>query len=546
MITRHNGHRNLRCVCVWAWCVSAAWTGWAQSPAEDTPEDRSDPWMVTIGGEGRDGETEGLLEVMIPLVSDENGLFFVAPRGALTDHSEKEMNLGFGVRRLVGGGARILGLNAYLDHRITASDATFTQLGLGGEVLGRWVDARINGYYPLDRRELVYEAEVVSVEQETVTQNIWDDPYAVGHGIYQDYTEQRTTIATTTTRYFEQYEYARAGGDGEVGLRLPLPGFLGGMEPRVYFGGYYFNGEYGQEDIRGWKARLEIRVGDHFCFDGVIYDNDDLTGSDYAVGVRASFPFDPARLARGQNPFKDRRASPDGPRRRLTETVMRDLHVRTARAEFMEDARRTTVRSAVKSSRRRRTATLAADVMFVDGDRGDDAGDGAAERPLSRIQAAVDRAFGLKNVYVFGVSQPYHEEVVIRDGVNLWGGVLYGSGHRTFGSLPKPTIAVALGQTPVVFQGDGVLSGFLLDYGDGLPPYDTMNTVVHNGTWLRPARVVLPGGGVSYGSSITMGGYSPPPIPHWGGADGVELTIIDGWSWDNVSSLYDLLITPEP
>ncbi len=483
--------------------IAALFVGGANGVLASAGDD-APPWSVILGAEHRDDEFEGFGDIIVPLFTHDTGLLFLNPRASGTDSSEEEGNLGLGYRGLVNDGRWILGLNTYLDYRTTERDADFGQWGLGVEALGRWVDVRANYYRPFDRREQVGEATLSETQQWSSVEEGWGDPYATEHSILQDYLVRRAITTTTTTHYYEQYEYAREGVDGEIGLRLPMPERAQIIEPRVFFGGYYFNGEYGQPDVEGWKGRLEVRVGRHVYLDFQLYEDDELTGSDYAAGLRVAFPFDPVELAHGRNPFRARAGADEGLRRRLTDMVMRDPHIRTALTDYREDVGRLESQTRLRIRNEGFTATLADDVMFVDGDRGSAGGDGTAERPLGGIQDAANRAFGAKNVYVFTASQPYRENLQVPDGVRLWGGMIYGADGRYFGHLPKPVIQAVGGGQPVQFTRNGVVSGFLLDYADGTPLYDTMNLVSENGVLSHPDVIRLPGGGVSHGCMLMV------------------------------------------
>ena len=92
-----------------------------------------------------------------------------------------------------------------------------------------------------------------------------------------------TTV--TSTRTFEQFEAAYGGYDWEIGLRLPIRS--DDFEARV-FGGYYdFDREFGR-DVQGWKVRTELRVLATLFLDAGLYENADLTGSDWFAGARLS------------------------------------------------------------------------------------------------------------------------------------------------------------------------------------------------------------------------------------------------------------------
>jgi len=73
---------------------------------------------------------------------------------------------------------------------------------------------------------------------------------------------------------------AMLGGDLEVGAVLPE---IMGTQSRLLGGVYYFDGD-GEEDVRGWKARLETHWTASFSTDVALY-NDDVFGTTVMVGI---------------------------------------------------------------------------------------------------------------------------------------------------------------------------------------------------------------------------------------------------------------------
>ncbi|MGD9613453.1 MAG: beta strand repeat-containing protein, partial [Kiritimatiellia bacterium] len=283
--------------------------------------------------------------------------------------------------------------------------------------------------------------------QTTVSQNVrtssgWDAPYAEDHYIVQDYVQTRTLTTITTIRTFEQYEQALGGYDWEIGLRLPIRS--ADLEARL-FGGYYdFDRDFGAA-ARGWKTRAEVRVRSSLYLDAGLYENEDLTGSDWFAGARWSTPLDLGQLARGRNPFgaaKARlRGEPRAASARLTEMVLRDPQIRLEQSKFLENPELTTEQIARKVDEDREPHVLLPDVQFVDGDAAS-SGDGAADSPFASIQQAADAVYGTRNVYVFAAAAPYEENVVLLPDTTLWGsGVLIpGFGGQFFGSGVAPVV----------------------------------------------------------------------------------------------------------
>jgi len=399
---------------------------------------------LTVGFQSRSSETEGIGDLLVPVWNPGGkGLLFVNPRTAFTDHDAEEYNVGIGYRHLLDKYNVILGANAYYDYRDTGY-THYDQWGVGLEILSPWIDARANYYDPEDKKIVVASETETTTRQSVSTSEDWQDPYATGHAILQDYVLTRTLLTETFSRTYEQVQQPLGGYDWEVGVRLPLPTKPEQLEARV-FGGYYdFDRDYGP-DAEGWKARAEIRLYASLFLDAGVYENDELTGSDWFAGARVSVPLDLAAISQGRNPFAAAQsrwnAEPRDLSARLTEMVMRDPQIRLETSKFLENKALASDTATTRRSSRRSTVTVMEDIQFVNGDV-PASGNGTAERPMATIQEGADSVFGQQNVYVFNASQPYNENVVLQDGTTLWGSgsLIPANGGRTFGSGVRPVI----------------------------------------------------------------------------------------------------------
>ncbi len=461
-----------------------------ESPPPEAVEAESaafPPAELTVGFQSRESETEGIGDLLIPVWNPGGkGLLFVNPRTAITDHDAEEGNLGLGYRQLLPKHNLILGANVFYDYRDTGY-ANYDQWGVGFELLSTWLDARVNYYDPDDKR-LVVDSETETTTRQTVqTSSDWQDPYAIDHYVLQDLVTTRTLTTLTSTRTFEQYEQALGGYDWEIGLRLPLPVKSETAEARV-FGGYYdFDRDFG-EDAKGWKARAEFRVLSSLFLDAGVYENEDLTGSDWFAGARFSVPLDLARISQGRNPFSTAKSRLNGESRdfsaRLTEMVMRDPQVRLEQSKFIENKALATEDSSQSRSRSQQPYLLLGDVNFVDGDA-TVSGNGTAESPFTTIQQGVNAVYGSRNVYVFDAATPYNENVALLSDTTLWGSgsLIPGYGGKTFGSGIHPVVdGLSLG--PAITMADRTtVRGFLARNTDtggadqmvilpGLPTYN--------------------------------------------------------------------------
>lgn len=416
-------------------------------PPPATVEAESSAWPaaeLTVGFQTRDSETEGLGDLLIPLWHPGGaGLLFVNPRTAITDHDAEEGNLGLGYRQLLPKQKVILGANAYYDYRDTGY-TTYDQWGVGFEILSSWIDARANYYDPEDTQYVVGSETQTSVSQSVRYSEDWSDPYAEHHEIAQDYSLTRILTTTTTTKTFEQYEQALGGYDWEIGLRLPLPGESETVEARVFGGAYDFDRDFG-DDAKGWKARAELRILSSLFLDAGVYENADLTGSDWYAGARLSVPLDLAKISQGRNPFATAKSrlgrEPRDFSARLTEMVMRDPQIRLETSKFLENKQLETADTQRDKSTEKERYILLGDVQFVNGDA-TSSGDGSAENPFPAIQQGANTVFGAQNVYVYNASRPYNENVVLQAGTTLWGSgsLIPGYDGKSFGSGIPPIV----------------------------------------------------------------------------------------------------------
>jgi hypothetical protein len=446
----------------------------AEKPKETDPAakaDTTDRWPaaeVTVGGQFQEGESDGFGDILVPVMRLGPGLVFVNPRASRTDHSEEEYNLGLGYRFLLPQTPVILGANTYYDFRDTRADS-YNQWGVGLEMLSRWVDARVNYYKPENKEAVADSATEQQIESSSSTSSTWADPYATGNDIYQPLYTRQTTRTTTTTLFYEQYERAMEGFDGEIGLRLPLPIRPEKFDSRVFGGYYWFDADYG-DDVQGGKARLELRLFSSLFFDAAWFENKDLTGSDYYVGGRLRVPFDLVELAHGRNPFAEARSRVQGKERlfasRLTEMVMRDPHIRTEVSGFIERPDLRQVETQSQTHTQREDVPLLEDVTFVS--IGDLDGDGTAESTFNSIQEGIDRSFGRRNVYVFDAGSPYEENLVLAPGVTLWGSgcPVPGFGGKAFGGNSYPTLDGHSHGPAVTMANGSTIRGFRITNTD--------------------------------------------------------------------------------
>lgn len=190
------------------------------------------------------------LELFIPL-AEYNGsnLLFCDLQPLIYDDGNWGSNLGVGYRWYSPTVDRVFGLYGYFDYRETDYHR-FQQGTLGCDTLGNWLDARANLYLPdQDQKQLPLEAVA--------------PPHFQGHQLM-----------------YGGYESALLGGEVEAGLRLPV---IGPTQSRLLGGLYWFDGD-GQQDVEGWKARLETQWSANVATDIAVYD-DDVYGTTLMIGV---------------------------------------------------------------------------------------------------------------------------------------------------------------------------------------------------------------------------------------------------------------------
>ncbi len=401
-----------------------------RGPARHTPSSDLPATNLTVGlRAGEDNAFDNFIDLLVPVAGNRSSVFFVNPRFSLNESYENGTSVGVGFRQLLGNDHAVLGANLYYDHATTKADSTLRQWGLGLEMLTNWVDARVNWYKPRDDRNLIDSETLVKTEHTLEVD--YGDPFARGHEIVQTGTRALTT--TTTTRLFEKFDAAREGYDAEIGVRLPLEK-LSERAPdvRLFVGRYDYASPFGGDDLRGTRGRIEVRALPILTLDMELYDDDRLQGTSYFVGARMNIPFSLGDLFSGKNPFagSEQLAARRGLRARINEMVVRETRIKDQQSDFMENLAARTV--AVDVKRERFVDVLMSDINFVHADRFTGTADGTYENPYNTIQAGVDHAFGAKNVYVDSASSSYKENVVLADGVQL-----YGSGYRIAGSDGK-------------------------------------------------------------------------------------------------------------
>lgn len=170
-------------------------------------------------------------------------------------------NLGYVTRHIPKSSCWMWGLNAYWDYR-QGSIAHWFQLGAGAELLGKYCDFRVNGYWPLeDKRK---KSHTFEVGEDLFTKRI-------------------------------KFEYAYAGFNAELGWKAVRT-----RDFQLYLAGgpYYLSGNC---DHKGWGGSFRVRpqYRDYLAVDLSMSD-DGIFHLIYQIQVIFSLPL--YRSPRGKKP----------------------------------------------------------------------------------------------------------------------------------------------------------------------------------------------------------------------------------------------------
>ncbi len=195
------------------------------------------------------------------------------------DNDQDIISTGLGFRKMLGQNV-IVGANVFYDAVNSEHGNRYDQLGLGVEVLTRWVDARFNYYIP--------EGDIHEVSRSSSRST--RSGFVPGG-----------TLSTTRTAQFSTYEGALEGFNGEVGFLIP--GLDKYAEVRAFVGGYHYENPFGN-DFEGFKGRLEARMLRGVTANVEYWDDEELMGGHWTAEVAVTVPFSFYNLFTGKNPFE--------------------------------------------------------------------------------------------------------------------------------------------------------------------------------------------------------------------------------------------------
>jgi Inverse autotransporter, beta-domain len=285
------------------------------------PEERGLPMgNVTLGFHGSEHLATGYLDSVTPFWAPGDALFFLSTRSSFNSDTQSNSSYGLGFRYLLPDRDVIVGANVFYDTINSRRGHDFEQLGLGLEVLTRWVDLRANWYIPDDE---VYVVDRFDRKDRDRTRG----PVVQNGNLLQQ--NVRDTKKRTTYRSFEG---ALEGWNVEAGFLVP--GLDEYLELRVFGGYYHLEGPFGR-NFDGFKARLEARFLPGVIADVEWYDDANVMGGHWTGGVRVSVPFSIFNLAQGRNPFEGF-TDAFTPRKREFRERMTDQIIRSHRIKTTE------------------------------------------------------------------------------------------------------------------------------------------------------------------------------------------------------------------
>lgn len=380
------------------------------------------------------GNKRGLLmtEFWVPLAQENNGVLYGDIRLMGDDDRNREGNLGLGYRQIIHDA--VLGGHVWIDRRKTENNSTFHQMTFGVERLGHVVDARMNGYVPLNGTSLVKTANAGS-----------PIPYIIGSGIFFD--------TNGLLREVPQY-----GVDAELGYRMPV--LKRQFDTiRFYGGGYHFFRD-GTDNVTGMRVRTEAQVNKAIGI-GVRLQYDALRGSQGFLEATLKFPFTAKKL------YQDVYI-----RARLDESPERDVDIVTASKQLDSGLRKPVINAQSQQAQR---------ILFVD-NTASVSGNGSKENPFNTLSLAQAAMQDNDIIYINrgdGTSASMDQGLVInKKGVSVIGSgsnFVWDSDRFSGQSSTLPvngTLILSAGAAPVITNNQA-----FVDDGNGILTSNTGNGI---------------------------------------------------------------------
>jgi hypothetical protein len=219
-----------------------------------------DLWGYT--GKHTVGDAQGL----VPLIGDQNKVFYVAAEGKIASKNNGWMaGGGAGYRQVID--QRILGGYVVADHNNALDSRRFWVINPGIESLGMTWDFRVNGYFPTKRTWDEHD-QFVDFEDHC---GIYDHVRFEGHKQFD-----RQALVTKDGEII-----TGLGADAEIGRTIPLFDNLKG-----FVGGYYFNNKDAGH-VGGGSARITWQATNNLGVE-VIDTYDNQRHNTALVGIKLS------------------------------------------------------------------------------------------------------------------------------------------------------------------------------------------------------------------------------------------------------------------
>lgn len=374
-------------------------------------------------------------------------------RGHVFNNGKFASNVGVGLRYL---NSMIWGINAYYDFRQTHR-THFNQISVGLEALGRWLDYRINGYFPVGKR----------------------------HSGYYDTDFDEFKGNNIILR--RKKEFAMTGANAEIGVHI-----LDRKNVDLYtaLGPYYFGGE--GKNAWGGEARLAATFFDHLRVQAsTSYDSVFKWIGQGEVGVVFSF----------------------GPKKKLKKLSNRTC----SEAQYMaERAVQRIDRNEIIVVDRKKKKSKAINpltgepyfVVFVDNTS---SSDGTFESPFSTLTTAENHSKVNDIIYVFpgdGTSKGMDQGITLQDGQKLIGSGAAAPINTQFGIVDIPALSSNFpqlsvpGATVIVTSGNNTyISGLMMTApgGIGVEGINVSNITVDSIVFV--STVAHAGGGAGIGGT---------------------------------------------
>lgn len=253
---------------------------------------------LSLGTDSTRDYWNSYINLVLPILGTENSFLFLSPKLSMTGASFLESSttgnsIGVGYRKYhdsLFNIQSITGINIYYDNINTKTGNTFQQLGMGLEFFTNFFDFRVNGYVPFsDSEKFLNKSFDILLEHK---------------------------IAAT---YY--YEAALLGFDTEIGIKLPIPNKFGYCN---ILGGYYmFKADKLEEDLKGFKAKIEYNPINILKLSYTIFENQNLQQTNWMTNISLNIPFNFKKFFQTKNPLSFNKES-FSLKNRMGKEILRD------------------------------------------------------------------------------------------------------------------------------------------------------------------------------------------------------------------------------